>query len=72
MKATERLQLSREARKLAGKVSALVCCQTNGIEVETVRSICCECYVLIDALLEMVGRFEGELGQNAEEGDKEP
>lgn len=72
MKATERLQLSREARKLAGKVSALVCCQTNGIEVETVQSICCECYVLIDDLLEMVGRFEGELEQNAEEGDKEP
>lgn len=60
MTSEQKLQINRQARKVGGKINALVCIQTNGIDMKKVRSLINEAYIDLDNLLELIDGFGKE------------
>lgn len=56
----QRVQINNKARHLAGKVSALVSVQTNGIGIDKIRELLNGIYNCTDELVELVDGFEKE------------
>mgnify|MGYP003571321154 CR=1 FL=1 len=64
MTAYQRLRLSREAKRVAGRVNALSCAQTNGIGIDNVRTVIEGIYAVTDKIVEITDQIEKEIKEN--------